>query len=51
MEEKLKNKKIIVVSSTLLIMTIVVLLVITLKDSYAYYETSNELEIVNATIG
>ena len=51
MKEKLKNKKVIVVSSTLLIMTIIVLLVITLKDSYAYYGTSNELEIMKATIG
>ncbi len=51
MKEKLKNKKVIVVSSIILVMTIVVLLVITLKDSYAYYGTSNELEIVNAKIG
>ena len=51
MEEKLRNKKVIVVSSTLLIMTIIVLLVITLKDSYAYYGNSNELEIMKATIG
>ena len=51
MKEKLKNKKVIVVSSTLLIMTIIVLLTITIKDSYAYYGTSNELEIMKATIG
>ena len=51
MKEKLKNKKVVVVSSTLLIMTIIVLLVITLKDSYAYYGNSNELEIMKATIG
>ncbi len=51
MEEKLKNKKVIVVSSIILVITIVVLLVITLKDSYAYYGGSNELPIIEATIG
>ncbi len=51
MKEKLKNKKVIVVSSIILVMTIIVLLVITLKDSYAYYGGSNELEIMKATIG
>ena len=49
MKEKLKNKKIIITS--LISVIIVFILLITLKDSYAYYGTSNELEIMKATIG
>ena len=49
MKEILRNKKVIIVSLASLI--VVFILLITLKDSYAYYGGSNELEIMKATIG
>ncbi len=49
MEEKLKNKKVIIVS--LISIIIFLILLLTLKDSYAYYGGSNELPIIEATIG
>ena len=49
MKEKLKNKKVIIVS--LISIIIFLILLLTLKDSYAYYGGSNELPIIEATIG
>ena len=49
MKEILRNKKVIIVSLASLI--VVFILLITLKDSYAYYGGSNELPIIEATIG
>ena len=51
MIEKLKNNKIKAISSTLLVITIFILLMTTLKDSYAYYNNSNELKILSTKVG
>ncbi len=51
MKKKLYEKRIVISCGILLLVVVFTLIRMTLKDSYAYYGGSNELPIIEATIG
>ncbi len=51
MKKKLYEKRVVITCGILLLGVVFTLISMTLKNSYAYYGTSNELEIMKTTIG